>query len=476
MKINTFRLLLLISSAAMFSCAGHTRTETDVYTITERDTLYTHHVQNDPGNRDRGIIYPSSKVFKSERLVTQRDSIVKRHYPDFIRLGLFESVGLIGSSSDHVMDVGMFGIFPDYNGMDMEDVNRKNKLFTGGIYRVGIIEQRVRWFNDAKNWTIGTSLVEMIAPEARFEHTYLTVAPIYVRKRYYLREEIPYICVTPAAGFAWFPGLSNYLNLSASLDIGSIGGLNLRAYLGLFVGYNSSNTNQVANSDLLDNDESITDVFPYFGIGISVLDFHNLVPETETEWKDHEHSSWRIGLAQVSPLWTNSEYSYMENVERAIGNGDIPNSGSDLIKGLSFSFANASIALPWFAENKFYLGTSLVNLLVLGNSNWGLGILPVRAGLVQTLVSKELTIEPFIEWNYYPSSFVNFGGKLNMQVSEKFTVGIIAGYASGSTNLQFAGDLSNEFGTGGDISGMYFGINLGLLDQIFTPEELRYNR
>jgi hypothetical protein len=87
-----------------------------------------------------------------------------------------------------------------------------------------------------------------------------------------------------------------------------------------------------------------------------------------------------------------------------------------------------------------------------------------------------LTIEPFIEWNYYPSSFVNFGGKLNMQVSEKFTVGIIAGYASGSTNLQFAGDLSNEFGTGGDISGMYFGINLGLLDQIFTPEELRYNR
>ena len=306
----------------------------------------------------------------------------------------------------------------------------------------------------------------LVYPEARFEHTYITVAPIYVRKRYYLREEIPYICVTPAAGIAWFPGLSNYLNLSASLDIGSIGGLNLRAYLGLFLGYNSSKTNQVANSDLLENNESVTDVFPYFGIGISVLDFHNLVPETETEWKYHEHSSWRIGLAQYGALWTNAKYSYRKN----------PNSEDDLLKGFSFSFANASIALPWFAENKFYLGTSLINLFVLGSSNWGLGILPVRAGMVQTLVAKELTIEPFIEWNYYPSTFVNFGGKLNMQVSEKFTVGIIAGYASGSTNLQFAGDLSNEFGTGGDISGMYFGINLGLIDQIFTSEELRYNR
>ena len=93
-----------------------TRTERDVYTITIRDTTTLEEQKNAPGTRDNGVIYPSSRVFQSQRTITQKDSIVERYYPDFIRLGVFESVGFFFSGkSDHALCNGLFGIFTDLN-------------------------------------------------------------------------------------------------------------------------------------------------------------------------------------------------------------------------------------------------------------------------------------------------------------------------------------------------------------------------
>ena len=284
-KIRLFILGFAIS--LIVSCSSLTRVETDKYTITEIDTTRTYHVQNAPGNRDNGVIFPSSRVMTEERDLTQRDSTVERQYPNFIRAGLFESVGIFGGSSDYGLGTGLFGVMPDFGKLSNAYRGESGYLQTGGIYRLGIFEWRLRWFDDSPSWTYGTNVMEFLLPDGRGEKMLFSVLPFYVRKRIFLREEIPYITITPAAGIGLFP--SQYLNLSTSLDIGSIGGLNLRTYIGLAVGYNGPNTPQIKNNDF--SNEGQSSVFPYFGIGMSVLDFLNVDKDMEIEWKNHPHSS-----------------------------------------------------------------------------------------------------------------------------------------------------------------------------------------
>jgi hypothetical protein len=457
MKILSAIIGYALLSMVLISCGALTREEKDVFTITERDTTFTNFVKNSPNNKDNGVVFPSSREILVERNTNQRDSEFTRYYPDFIRYGLFESIGTVGGNPDNAIGTGFFGVFP-INEMQTNYKGDKSKFFSGGIYRLGIGEWRLRWFRDAKNWTVGTSLAEAILPEARSERYLISIYPIYLRKRIFLREEIPYVAVTPAFGIGLYP--SQYVNFSTSLDVGSIGGLNVRAYLGLAFGYNSP------NSPLNKNDrykEAQTVSYPYVGLGISFLDFLNLVPETLVEWKDHQHSAWEVGIAELSLLNTNAEMTIFRDTSK-----------TNFIKGFDLQAAKVNLAIP-YTNNRFYAGTSLFRMLVLGKREWGLGILPLRVGYWHTIIDDELTATPFLEFAFYPSSYVNIGGEVNLRIFETFSVGAKLGYISGNSEKVLNTILLNNLGIAEGFENYYFGFTIKL-DRVFFEKELRYNR
>ncbi len=458
---NLISLAIIILFLSLISCS-HTRIEEDTFTITIRDTTYQRFVNNAPGNKDNGQIMPSSRTFENQRTVNQYDSIVTRTYPDFIRLGLFESIGMMGSSSKNKLAPGLFGLFYDPENLTESFKGDDKATFSGAIYKLGIFEYRLRWFRDAKNWTIGTHALEYIAPDVWTDNSLASIFPLYLRKRYYLYEKIPYVAVTLAGGIGWWP--SQYLNLSASLDLGSIGGLNLRTYLGFVAGYNSSSTPQIHNSN--NPDKTVSVAFPYFGLGVSVLDFHNLVHETETEWKFHEHSSWDVGLLQIGMLYTTADESVFQSKN---------DTTEKLFKGFSLKLANAQIAIP-VLNNRFYAGTSLLNILLLGKKEWAVSVLPIRLGYWLVLLEDELSLDPFIEYNYFPSNFVNLGSRLNLKISDNINLSLLFAYASGKTDLGYDKSITDEIGLPGEFSRPYVGISLNIWDRIFYPQELRYNK
>jgi hypothetical protein len=462
--MRNLTLILTIFTAALIiqGCSSFSREESDVYTISDHDTTYTNHVQNAPGNRDNGIIYPSSRVLKSERDLTQRDSVVKRYYPNFIRLGLFESIGTIGGSSDYSIGTGFFGVFPDYSKLSNSYRGDGSSIFSGGIYRIGIAEWRLRWFRDSPDWTFGVSGAEFLIPDSRAEKMLFSVMPFYIRKRIFLKREIPYISVTASAGLGLLP--SQYLNLSASLDIGSIGGLNFRTYLGLAIGYNNASTAQISNNDF--TKEAQTSVFPYFGFGMSVLDFLNLPKETEVEWKYYEHSSWDVGLLQFAFLGTTADKSIYANAA---------DTSYSILKGFHLKFANASVALPFF-NHKLYAGTSLLSLMVLGREEYAAAVLPLNIGYWQNIISDDLSFEPFLELGYYPSSFINFGGRIHARINDILNFSLIAGMARGNPGSILGKDLSREFGSPQNFTKFYLGIGINIYDRIFYEKELRYSK
>ncbi len=460
MKKFLFFIFFSIFLFYLFGCGTfHTRTETETYTIVVRDTLTQIEVKNAPGKRDNGIVYPSSKVLESIRTITTRDSIVERFYPNFIRLGVFESVGLIGTSKENQLGAGIFGIFPEVEKYPETQRGYKDKLFSGGYYRFGIGEWRLRWFKDSRNWTIGTSIYEIIAQDNLLEHNLASIFPIYIKKRFFFSQKIPYIALSPSFGFGLYP--SQYINPNIALEIGSLGGLNIRAYAGIALGQNPKFSPFVQD---LDPPTAQTITTTYLGFGISFLDFVNIVPELYTEWKDHEHSSWNIGLLQFALLNTNSDTS-------------LGRSTKTLVKGLHFRALPTSISVP-ILNNGFYLGTSLFNVFIFGLKDIGIGFLPVRLGYWQVILPDELSAEPFVEYNYYPSSFIHFGNRFNLKMSESFNLSLVLGYVSGN-NERFVKAFKNDFIDFTpylNFSRYYIGISIGILDRIFQPEEIRYNK
>lgn len=458
--------ILFLAIGALFtiylnSCV--TRTEIDTYTISDLDTTYIYHVRNAPENEDRGVVFPSSKVVDYQRNLIQHDSIVERYYPAFIRLGLFESVGIFGGDSDYSIGTGILGVFPDFGKLDVNYRGESGRLVPGGIYRLGIVEKRLRWFRDSPNWTIGTNAFEIIMPDARLEKSLLSIAPLYLRKRWYLSEKIPYLSLAASLGLGYFP--SQYINLSGSIELGSIGGLNLRAYIGAATGFNMENSALIENSDYANSAVSTT--IPYAGLGVSVLDFHNLVPETEREWKDHEHSSWEVGLVQLGMLTSTSETSAFVDDSKP---EEIP-----FFKGWFLRVANSKIALPIF-DHKLYAGTSLVNLFVLGKNEWGFSVLPIRLGYWQTLIEDELTVEPFLELSYYPTYYFQLGSRVNLRISEMFNLSLEGGYINGGNTNETDLFMQNSYGLNSKYSKFYFGLVFNIADRIFYPQHLRYNK
>jgi hypothetical protein len=451
MNQNFFKTILIaILSLLLFGCSSLTnmggidemitRTEKDIYTRTLRDTAIIDAVRNAPGQRDNGIVYPTSRIVEMRRDVMQVDSSTTRDYPNFIRIGLFETIGIVGGGSmQNSLNGGLFGIFGYFNRDYDRRTQSTSNIFPGAIYRIGIMEKRLRWFNDDPDWTLGMHYYESIIGDNTLNNTLNSIAPIYIRKRFFLKETIPYVAITPAIGFSLIP--DPYVNISVSGDLGSIGGMNLRTYVGVAIPFIAKN------------------YIPYAGIGTSFLDFLNRVPETEKEWKYHDHSGWQIGLASVMGAFSNAEKPFFD-----------PNTNTPF-KGIIARLAPASMFIP-LGNNKFTLGTSLFNLLLFGNSEGGIGILPIRIGYWQNVISNDAVVEPFLEYNYYPTNMVHMGAKLAFRISKQINAFLQAGYSSGSQIAQ----LNRTYNTLGDFDIYYIGLGIGLYDRIFYKDEMRYGK
>ena len=92
-------VLLLFVSSLLSGCYTITRTEEDLYTITQSDTTIREEVHNPPGDRENGTIYPSPRTVQITREYVQRDSTVERHYPAFLRFGGIETAGFFSTGS-----------------------------------------------------------------------------------------------------------------------------------------------------------------------------------------------------------------------------------------------------------------------------------------------------------------------------------------------------------------------------------------
>ncbi|MBU3698877.1 MAG: hypothetical protein FGM33_02530 [Candidatus Kapabacteria bacterium] len=464
MSLKTYlhRPLLLACFIALVAtgCGTITRTERDVYTTTTIDTMVTQRVTNPPGERDNGIIAPSSRVENRVRTIGYADSIKVREYPNFIRWSLFEGVSLLGSAAagSESTRTGLFGLYRDVNellfGEDSEDTSQ---IFDGYMFRMGLMEWKLDWFDHAPDWTWGITGLEIIRPDA--DRRLVGAGALTLTKRFYLSSKIPYISIRPSVSLSLLP--SQYVNTSVSADVGSIGGVNLRAYVGYAFG-----------SSILDSpSETIT--VPYAGLGVSVMDFLNREEELDTEWKYHEHSAWEIGAAEIVFVGSQADRSIFAPRK----------SGADalLMKGLTARFGIADIALPIF-DYRLSLGTALANIVFLGSTEFGIGVLPLRLTYHWTPLSQSFRVEPFAEVNFAPSSFFHAGVRMAFPIADQMAVHVTAGWANGNTGSRVPG--LEEFGFSIDqrrlvdphFGAIYLGVGASLFDHLFSRKELRYGK
>ncbi len=444
-----------------------TRTETDYYTITDRDTSVREVVRNTPGSsQDNGVVFPSSRETQIYRNTLSHDSTHDRPYPNFLRAGGLETAGLLGSSSSNGLGPGLFGVFALanstqflltssgapvtgtlYRPTDSQNSNG-NQLFKGELIRFMPYEYRLRWFNDAPNWTLGWSAIELLAKDEN-RNNWLSsyAANIYLRRRIILSDQIPYLIFSPFLGASVFP--SGYLNLGGELQFGSLAGMNLRAYAGFAGGFNSWSS------------PTTTVAFPYLGLGVSVLDFTNLAEETEHEWKYYTHTGIDVNIFEITMMATSTKYTSIWQ------DSTLPLNASQI------RLATVEIPLP-FGNYHFWAGTSLINWFGMGFGNQAVGIFPLRMGYRYYLGGEDLMLEPFIEYNYYPSNVFNIGAQLKLDTWTHENIGITLGYAAGTPGA-FSPQLINTAGLSQsqNFSTAYLGISLFLGDWDQTPESIR---
>ena len=460
--IRRYHLLLALAAITLLgsACGTITRMERDMYTTTTIDTIITQRATNPPGERDNGIIAPSSRVENRVRTIGYNDSVSIREYPNFIRWSLFEGVGLLGSAIDgsSSTQTGLFGLYYDINELlQAREPSDSSTLFDGQILRFMQTEWKLSWFDDAPDWTWGVTGFEIIRADAY--NSLSGVGVLNISKRFYLRDKIPYAAIRPSISFAIFP--SQYLNASVSADVGSIGGVNLRLYTGCAVG-----------GDLLASKTEVNTI-PYAGIGVSVLDFLNREEELTTEWKYHEHSSWEVGIGEFTLLGSEAE--------RSIFAGRRTGEDAPMIKGLTARLAIADVALPMF-DYHLSIGTSLVNVVFLGTTAYGVGLLPLRLTYHWMPLKSTLRVEPFAEINIAPSTFVHAGVRAAFPVADQMTVHVTAGWANGNTGSRVPGREELGYSIDGRRIGdphfgaIYIGVGASLFDHLFSRGALRYGK
>ncbi|MCS6965413.1 MAG: hypothetical protein NZ473_01405 [Candidatus Kapabacteria bacterium] len=427
-----------------------TRTERDVYTIVHRDTVQQTKLLNPPGESDRGVLFPNVRRVTVQHMAVFRDSIVERYYPNFIRLGVFESVGLLGTAPSHdAYDAGLFGLFPDVLE-EQETQPSRSRLFTGAWRRFGILEYRFPWFYGARHWSVGSVSIELFQLSRQRRSWLVGVLPLYVSKRWYFRELPPYVAAAVSLGTSLFP--SQYLNLTGSLDVGSLGGVNLRGYAGFLWGQTPAQQGR---------SEGSSTAKLYAGLGTSLLDFLNREEELQQEWNHHRHSAWSVGIGHGAFLRTTASRSIWTE------------GSSPLISGLLLRAFPVQLALP-LRPPGFYVGTALASTLILGLDQGAVGILPLRAGYWLELIPAGLYGDVTAEAFYYPSNAVNLSARLLLRLSDIANLFITAGFANGSAlRGREWWDIITDAGR---FSGWYVGIGTGIGERLFRPSDLWYYR
>lgn len=465
--LNTlFALLLLLPLAGCFSIS---RVETDIYTITQRDTTIREDVRNVPGERDNGTIYPSTRTVEISRNYVERDSIVERFYPAFLRFGGIEAAAFLApGSSSKGSGNGLFGLYDLLTAKRPEE----SKTFGAYMYRFVPYEVRLRIFEDAPGWTVGTAAYETFvyqrdsSSEIESNESLSGIFPFYVRKRFFFREDPPYVMVVPFLGVGLAP--SQYVNFGATLDVGSYGGFNLRAYAGFVAGTTLilQDSASAGNYDLS---------FPYFGIGISALDFVNKTEELFIEWKDHKHNAIEVSALNFDLVYSATTKGGSIFVPDSTAIDPFGNRRpSDTVKGFPtgaiIRVASATYPLP-FGNGHFFVGTSLFNLMGMAKDEVAFGFLPIRAGYRHDIIGSDLSIEPFAEFTYYPSTVFHLGTRASLKVYDWARMNVVAGYANGSLNLDVLA-RAEWLKSYGKFSSVYLGVGIGIGDVFHTPEEV----
>ena len=425
--------------------------ESSVITRTEYDFHHKVYVEekqrSEALGEDFGVLKPSRRQMILDKTITEYDSICRRDYPAFARFGLFEVAGLVtGVETDDRDKIGN-GLFGVYNTFGPAST-REEATLNGYLYRIGIWDSRFEYLG--KDWTIGTALVEGIFGNVRDGQQLIGVLPVYLKKRFFFTQKSPYVSVQPFVGVSMFSPF-RYINIGATAQLGSFGGANLYAHLGFAYGARArEDVSKVASARSI----------PYAGLGISMFDFTNTEQEMETEWKLHASPARRMALLHLTFL------------QSSLGSSDVVINGNKSNEkhfitdwdGLIFQFGVVAFPADFIAK-RVTLGTSIINVMYLGEINGGVGILPIRLTYLWQPFEK-ISIDPFFELNYYPSHVAHVGLRLNLGDLGGFNLGGQAGYLFGDS-----GDLTKNFFPDFtvDVSGFYAGISVSLFDFYSSP-------
>jgi hypothetical protein len=462
-SLSKIAYLTLVTAILFGGCV--TRTEVDYYTITVRDSTVRSQVRNAPGsNDDNGVVFPTSRTTTIHRETISYDSTHERNYPAFLRYGGLEFASFFTGAAGPGFGAGFLGVYtlfdstrnPIYSAENNAPKKDQTTLFRGHLFRIVPLEYQLHWFDESPDWTIGINMFESIAQNGDATRTLNSIASnLYIRKRYWLRDKKPFLFITPFFGLSLLP--SAYINFGGEITFGSYGGFNLKGYLGLASGFTwgaFTNSNQTL--------PAVTT--PYVGIGVSALDFINTTSDLAREWKDYAHSAVEISVFDADLIYATAGYPNLFDTAKV----HIP------LTGAVMQLATAHFPLNNLWNGKFWVGTSLFKFFGMGYNQVAMSVLPLRIGYRQYLIAEDLTLEPQIELNYYPSPFANISARLRLNTFKDITVGFVLGYASGSTGAflptffyQNGSTDPTKFNT------FYLGVSFGLKDRLYTPEKVK---
>jgi hypothetical protein len=124
---------------------------------------------------------------------------------------------------------------------------------------------------------------------------------------------------------------------------------------------------------------------------------------------------------------------------------------------------------------------------MLGPSEYGIGVLPIRFTYHWFPFKRDLRVDPFFEFSYAPSTFAHLGVRTALPLSEQVSIQLVAGYVQGNTGSSIPGlngkgysFISDRFGnvTAADPNyrAIYIGIGASLYDKLFHRDDLRYGK
>jgi hypothetical protein len=120
--------------------------------------------------------------------------------------------------------------------------------------------------------------------------------------------------------------------------------------------------------------------------------------------------------------------------------------------------------------------------MALNGTDVAFGFLPLRTGYRFNVAEDELSLEPFAELTYFPSTALHVGGRLVLEVPEipeigledfPFTMNLLFGMVSGSTNLDVLTGVE-ELAAPDSFTTPYIGFGIGVGNALFTPEEVMH--